>query len=82
MPGHHKRGNFSNGPGRAGNKGPTANKGSRKILRARPGRLNRDEVFKSADKRLLMNLIQSTINVNVPMKYIFQFPLEDYKKNY
>ena len=65
-PSHHMRGGSSNGPGQAGRREmsfPAANSGyntglGRQIkLRIRPGPQNKDEVFKPADKNLIMNLI-------------------------
>ena len=57
-------------------------KGRRIILRVSPGRQNKDEVLKPADKSLIMNIIKSTIIVNVPMKCVFQFSLRVLKKNH
>ena len=50
------------------------------ILHVSPGRQKRDKAFKLADNRLITNLIHSTINVNVQMKWVFQFSLQDYKQ--
>ena len=49
-------------------------------MRVSPGKQNKDEVFKPVDKSLMMNLIQPTRNVNLPMKCAFQFSLQDYKQ--
>ena len=62
-PGRQRKGDFSNGPGRVGKRemsfsigGPGYKKIPRIILHVRTGSQNKDEVFKQADKRLIMNL--------------------------
>ena len=50
------------------------------ILWVSLGRQNK--VLKLADKSLIANLIKSTINVNVPMKCVFQFSLRILNKNH
>ena len=42
---------------------------------------NKDKDFKPADNRSIINLIQSTINVNVQMKRVFRFSLMVLNKN-
>ena len=83
------RGDFSNGPGRAGKREmsfPTAEQGYQKRKRnniaSQPGKTKQRGSFQTdaADDNLIMNVIQSTINVNVPMKCDFQFSLQDYKQ--
>ena len=55
-------------------------KGRRIKLLVSPGRQNKDEVFKLAEKRLIMYWTQAITNVNVPMKYVLEFLLQDYKQ--
>ena len=79
-------GDFYNGPGRQKRnaffnyRAGLQRKRRRIVLRVSPGRRKKDEVFKPVDKSLILNLIYLIINVNVPMKCVFQFSLQDKKQ--
>ena len=72
-PGRQIKGDFSKGPGRQKRK-EYSNDGM--LLLVSTGGQQKDKVSKPADKSLTMNLIQSTIYVNVLVKCVFLFSLK------